>query len=375
MSPRAFYPIMKNTLVLKESTYKTLKQHLFPGNNLESVALMLCHSGKGIHGNRLMVKELILIPANKYDEQTQTTLTWPFAAYMTAERITQIDKKGLSIFTIHSHPNGYENFSDIDNENDKELFHSICGWFDDDRLNGSAIMGPNGVIKARTCDENGKFSPIQNVSVVGDNIIFWKQNPNKKMEIPDYATRIYQTFGKGTFNLLRQLRVGVVGCSGTGSIIIELLSRNCIGNLILVDPDIVEEKNLNRIINSSKKDAINGLPKVEVIKRAINRMGMGVKVDTHKSDTYNKSVIESLTDCDLIFGCVDSVAGRYHLDCISNAYLIPYFDVGVYLEANKEGGIDQADMVANYVHPETNSLLKPRCIYESTALCRNTATQ
>ncbi len=311
-----------------------------------------------------MVKEVIAIPAHECDKQSSTFLSWPFAKYMNTERIARIDKDELSVFTIHSHPSGFDDFSAIDDKNDKKLFGSICGWFDDDRPNGSSIMLPDGSIKARAYNVRGKnFFPVSSVSVVGKNIKIWKQKKAKD-RVPDYAMRILQTFGKGTLSLLNQLKVGVVGCSGTGSIIVELLSRNCIGSLVLVDPDIIEEKNLNRIVNSRKTDAEKGVPKVEMLKKSIKSTGMNVIVGTYRSDTCNKDIIEALTDCDILFGCVDSATGRYHLECIASAYFIPYFDIGVYLEAGEEGGISQADAVVNYVHPESSSLLS-RGIYMS----------
>ncbi len=242
---------MKNSLILKESTYRMLKAHLYPGNNLEFAAIMLCHCGTGKLGFRLMVNELITVPSNKCDKQRSNYISWPFEDYMTPSMIEKIDRDGLSIITIHSHPGGYNKFSKTDDNNDKELFGSINCWFDDERLNGSAIMLPNGEIIARTVSDKGVFKPIKKVSVIGENIKIWQHFKNEN-KTPDYGLKILQTFGKGTFNLLQNLKVGVVGCSGTGSIIVELLARNCVGNLVLIDPDKVEEKNLNRIINSKK---------------------------------------------------------------------------------------------------------------------------
>ena len=354
---------MNISLVLSEGTHETLKDHLHSGNQLEAAAIMLCALGKGAQSTRLIVREAILIPPPEYDKQTPIYVSWPFSKYMIPQKIDQIDKEKLSIFTIHSHPKGYNDFSITDDENDRALFHSISGWFDDNRLNGSAIMLPDGSIIARTYTEGGEFAPIKRVSVVGENITIWKQTKSED-EIPNYATRISQTFGKGTFGLLRSLKVGVVGCSGTGSIIVELLARNCIGSLVLIDPDVVEEKNLNRIMNTKKSDAEKGVPKVEILKQAIEKMGMNVNVETYKSDTYDKEPIEALVDCDIIFGCVDSAAGRYHLECVSKAYFIPYFDVGVYLESDGKGGISQANAVSRYIHPDSCSLLN-RGVYTS----------
>ena len=356
----------ENSLVLKESSYKILRKHLYPGNNLEFAAILLCHYGQGKSSFRLIVKEIITIPADKCKKQKLNYLSWAFSEYITPKKIEQIDKEGLSIITIHSHPNGYDQFSKTDDENDKEMFYSINNWFDDNRPNGSAIMLPNGKIIARTVSDIGSFNAIQKVSIIGENIKIWKQSKIKN-KIPSYGLKISQTFGKGTFKLLRDLKVGVVGCSGTGSIIVELLMRNCIGQLVLVDPDIIEEKNLNRIINAKKKDAKNKIHKVELLKKSILETGIDTKVDTYIKDTNNKEVIEALIDCDVVFGCVDSAIGRYHLECVATAYFIPYFDIGVYLEADSKGGITQIDVATHYIHPENNSLIE-RGVYTSDQL-------
>lgn len=350
---------MPHSLALTPPQHTTLRTHLFPGDGLETAAILLCHHGKGKTGFRLIVAELILIPRSVCKVRTPSRLTWPFADHLPPEKITAIDKAGLSILTIHNHPSGIDRFSITDNRNDQQLFASVNNWFDDNRPNGSAIMLPDGKIISRLVDTKGKFTPIESTAVVGEDIRIWKQHRPSKTT-PGYALRIAQTFGKGTFTLLRQLRVGVVGCSGTGSIVIELLARNCIGHLVIVDPDCVEEKNLNRIINAMHSDARKGTPKVEATQRAIKRMGMQVQVDAYQVHTTDRDVIEALTDCDVLFGCVDSAEGRYHLECIASAYRIPYFDTGVNLETDHHGTILQADAVSHYMHPGNASLLSRR---------------
>ncbi len=66
--------------------------------------------------------------------------------------------------------------------------------------------------------------------------------------------------------------------------------------------------------------------------------------------------MSALVDCDVLFGCVDSAFGRYHLECVASAYLIPYFDVGVHIEADGTGGIGVADAVSHYIHPDGRDL-------------------
>ena len=341
-------------LAMTERRHEAIFNHLFPGDWLEGAAILLCNQGTGKRHRRLIVAE-VLFPSHHLSERKEDFVAWPFGDCLPSEKISDLDRCGQSIVTIHSHPKGCGRFSKLDDRNDRELFPSICNWFDDGRPNGSAIMLSNGQIEARTVDAHGTFSDMPTVSVIGDNIHIWKSR--KFQQKTAYQEKLEQTFGKGTLDLLHTMRVGVVGCSGTGSIIIELLVRNCVGELVIVDDDIVEEKNLNRLINSTIDDACNKQPKVLAIERAIQKIGMGTKVDACRGLTDSPDIVAALVDCDVIFGCVDSAFGRYHLDCLASAYLIPYFDVGVHLEADGKGGITTADAVSHYIHPEGESLL------------------
>ena len=334
--------------------HKAIFDHLFPGDGLEAAAILLCNQGTGQLYHRLIVAEILSLPYH-HSKRRQDSVSWPFGEYLSPAKISDIDRRRQSIVTIHSHPNKYERFSRVDDRNDRELFASVGNWFDDGRLNGSAIMLPDGTIRARTVDIRGEFTGMSTVSVVGNDIRIWKQLRQKKQTA--YHGKLSQTFGQGTLELLRKMRVGVVGCSGTGSIIVELLVRNCVGELVIVDNDVVEEKNLNRIINSTMSAARKKLPKVSAIKQAIRAIGMNTKVESVQGLTDLPEVVQALVDCDVIFGCVDSAFGRYHLDCLASAYLIPYFDVGVHLEADGKGGITAADAVSHYIHPEGDSLL------------------
>ncbi len=342
------------SLVMTERRHETVSEYLFPGDGLEAAAVLLCNQGSGKHGQRLIVSDVLCLPHNRSQRKSRF-ISWPFEDYLTPDKISDIDRRGQSVVTIHSHPNGYELFSEIDDQNDRELFASVCNWFDDDRLNGSAIILPDGTIRARIVDANGKFFELASVSAVGNNIRIWKQGEKRKTSA--YQRKLSQTFGSKTLNLLRSLKVGVVGCSGTGSIIIELLTRNCVGELVIADSDVLEEKNLNRIANSTTDDARKQQPKVIALKQAIQKIGMGTNVDTYQALTDSPDVVAALIDCDVIFGCVDSAFGRYHLDCLASAYLIPYFDVGVHLEADGTGDITSADAVSHFIHPEGDSLL------------------
>ena len=340
-------------LAMTKRTYDTAFRYLFPGDGLEAAGVFICNQGTGRHNQRLLAVEFIGLPYELSNRHVDR-LTWPFEAHFEPERITSIDRLGQSIVTIHSHPNGAKGFSKIDDENDREVFASMNAWFDDDRVNGSALMLPDGSIVARAILDSGGFRRFRSVCVVGENIDFWHKNTSKLYEA--FEVKISQTLGSGTLDRLRSMRVGVVGCSGTGSILIELLVRNCVGELVIADDDLIEEKNLNRIVNSTMEDVKASRSKVDSVSTAVKRIGLGTRIDKYRALTDSSEVVSALIDCDVLFGCVDSAFGRYHLDCIASAYLIPYFDVGVHIDADGKGEIEAADAVSHYIHPDGRDL-------------------
>jgi hypothetical protein len=166
-----------------------------------------------------------------------------------------------------------------------------------------------------------------------------------------------QAFGKGTVRKLNRMKIGVVGCSGTGSPTIEQLKRLGIGELVIVDPDFVDFLNLNRILNTTYKDAEDKLLKVDVMKRSIEEVGFGTKVITFATHISVREVVKELADCDVLFSCVDGAEGRHVLNLISSYYVIPLFDMGVKLIADGHGGIDGIHGSVHYVQPLGSSLL------------------
>lgn len=336
--------------------FNELQQHLFPGDGKEAVAVALCgrHEKKGL--SILLTHKIELIPHNECT-RAEDYIHWK------TERIIPLiefaEKHNMAIMKIHSHPQGYSKFSEIDDNSDIELFKSIFGWCDYNGVHGSAVMIPSGYMFGRVFTRNLKHFPLNKISVAGDLIHFWNES-NQKI-IDGFSLRTVQAFGEGTYSKLKAMKVGVVGCSGTGSPTIEQLVRLGVGRLVIIDPDKVEKKNLNRILNTTMHDALTGRSKVETLTTAIKKIGLGTKVKMFAANLYDciEALYELIT-CDVIFGCVDSVDGRHLLSQLTNLYLIPYFDVGVRLDADGKGGIENIIASVHYIQPGSSTLLSRR---------------
>lgn len=352
-------------LALSGRHHRALLDHLFPGDGNEAVAFALCGRARRSALELLVVREVVPIPHNACRVRTPHRVSWPGTAL---EPILQkAAAAGLAVVKIHSHPGGYPWFSDTDDIAEAEMFPSVFGWLDTDAPMASLIMLPDGKLVGRSVREDGSGEPLSCIRVAGDDFLYWHSRTAEAAAVPEHARRIAQSFGDGTFQLLRQLRIGVVGCSGTGSIVVEQLARNCIGELVLVDSDHVEHKNLNRIVNSTADDADAERPKTEVLQRAIAAMGLGTKVTAFNRDLMSVEVLRELSTCDVLFGCMDSIDGRHLLNKLANAYLVPLIDLGVRLDADGAGGIDSIWTVVNTVLPGGSSLLS-RGVYDMATL-------
>lgn len=350
-------------LAISGTHYEELRRHLFPGDGLEAVAFGLCGRSLRDGTHTLFVRELFCIPHTNCSVRTPSRVTWSGADL---DPILQ-KALGLSLGLVkfHSHPGGFKQFSDVDDASDRLLFSSVEGWLLEDSPNASAIMLPDGELFGR-CMWGGEIgAPLSKVRVAGPSFLQW---PLLELgHLPDSSVRFIQAFGESTYRRMRATTIGIVGCSGTGSLVVEQLARNAVGKLVLVDPDVVEEKNLNRIVNSSLQDAEVGADKVDVLARSVREIGLNTEVETYSSDLRDRSALLALSKCDVLFGCMDSVDGRHVLNKLASAYLIPYIDVGVRLEADGKGGIDSIWIAIHTLLPGGSSL-KSRQVYNQEDL-------
>src|SRR5690349_9138071 len=134
---------MNQTLVLSEQIHTTIFRHLFPGDGLEAIAIAICGRLSHFNEHKILIHDVILIPYEECDRR-EGLLTWstkrlyPF--------FEMVMNKNMAILKIHSHPGGYDRFSETDNESDLEFFQSVYGWSGNEDPHLSAVMLPDGKI-------------------------------------------------------------------------------------------------------------------------------------------------------------------------------------------------------------------------------------
>lgn len=339
----------------------TLYSHLYPGDGNEAVAFALCGAHRSDHGDVILVHDVHPVPYSMCSVRSPEQVTWDSS--ILDSLIPAASNKGLTLVKFHSHPNGIGEFSDVDDTSDHELLMYLNGWLDGPH--GSVVITPDGAMHGRIVTPEDEFVYLRSVMVIGEDIEFFPKTFSD--HVPEHAVRHAQLFGPGTAIRLKDLRVGIIGCSGTGGFVIEMLARLGVRELVLVDPDRVEYRNLNRIIGTTAADAALKRFKVDVLAEHVSRIGLGVQVRTSADQIASINSVEALAGCDVVFGCMDSHDGRRTLNRLATFYLIPYFDCGVGLTADGTGGINEVCSACHYVQPGKSSLFQRGVVKQTRA--------
>jgi hypothetical protein len=343
-----------------------LRRHLYPDDGKEAIAIALCGLAKGRHGIQLLVHDVVEVPYSACRIRTPETVAWSVESVLPT--LNRAMRSRFTVVKFHSHPGGHAEFSHYDDRSDVTFFTAVDNVLDTLEMRGSVVMLPDGRMFGRTILDGILGAKIDVVRVAGDDFEFYRNQKNEDhAELPDHAIRLAQAFGEGTYRALTQLRVGVVGCSGTGSIIVEQLARNCVGEIVVVDPDHLERKNLNRILNARGIDADKRRSKVSIAKEAIVSMDLGTAIYGLEQDIFCRDVVLALSECDILFGCVDSVDGRHILNKIASHFLIPLIDLGVRIDADGKGNVDHVFGAVHTVLPGGSSLMS-RGVYSQADL-------
>lgn len=340
-------------LVMTAKQHTALKAHLFSGDDLESAAILVCGKA-GVKKQKLCVRNVILVPHDMCALREKDRISWP-GDYL-EQAFDVADGTDNSIILIHSHPGGLFDFSKCDDDSDKDVIPCIFqGSGSKANYHGSAIMTPDGKIKSRIYDKSHNSSEVGLIYSVGHEI----KNLSNKYKCNAMA------FSDDMAKDLSTLTACIVGVSGTGSIVAEMLARLGVGRLILIDFDVIEYKNLNRILNSTIKDAEEKILKTEMFAKAIKAHHPNTDVIVISSSINNYNAILHASDADVIFSCVDSIEGRHYCDLMCKAFLCPLIDIGVTIPtSSKNESISIADVCGriDYVHPDGPSLSDRRVV-------------
>jgi molybdopterin/thiamine biosynthesis adenylyltransferase len=254
---------------------------------------------------------------------------------------------------VHSHPEGYGTEpSDLDDDMEEYCSSLLRGYNDNPFLSlifskkGAQLSASGRVYWKGQCYQVTKFLIEGCVPTIYDF--------DKRTLLSDTAlkrvARLASVFSFDAANSLAGSKVGIVGLSGTGSPVAELLARAGIGQMVLIDPDTFSDSNLERVHGSEANDVDSNTPKALLARRHVLSINPDCKVIAIEGRLPQTEVVDALLSCDIVIGCTDLHSSRVSLTELSIRYLVPVIDVGVSMEG-KDGNITGQVMQINRLFP------------------------
>lgn len=285
--------------------------------------------------------EVIAIPQEDRVDASDEHVTWNTNSF--AQLCRRAKEEGLVPAIVHSHPTGFDGFSGQDDRNERDLFNMARNRNGEGTRLVSVVQVGDNLYRARVWEDDMAPVPCHRVTVVGTRLEI--QSTDVPISLETLARQAL-AFGPEVNSLLKQLSVAVVGCGGTGSPVVHLLARLGVGRIVVIDDDVVEYSNLNRLYGATRQDADNAVPKVDVMAREVTRMGLDVEVRSMNGWVDAPHIRDALKSCDVIFGCTDDHAGRLYMNRVAHFYLIPVIDVGLVLMPRDDGEPGLLEMAA-----------------------------
>ncbi|EWH06181.1 hypothetical protein AT00_09210 [Pseudoalteromonas lipolytica SCSIO 04301] len=156
---------------------------------------------------------------------------------------------------------------------------------------------------------------------------------------------------------LESQRIGIVGLGGTGSYILDFVSKTPVSEIHLIDGDEYCQHNAFRSPGSTSLDELNLLRfKVEHHKQRYDSMRNGIFAHPDYLTEQNLHLIEEL---DFVFICIDSGSAKKEIFKFLKSKSIPFIDVGlgIQLVDEKLTGIVRTTLCTTDRHEHLSSIV------------------
>jgi hypothetical protein len=363
------YKQVELSVAMTETIDARLREHLDKGSRQEDLTFAYWQPSRGATRFTAVINRLAL-PRPEGDRILQGNVAFT-AQYL--DRVLEECPPGHGIALLHSHlTDGWQGMSpdDVIAEHDR-----LAGLVSS--TTGLPVLGMtwgrDGTWSARFWLQEARHRYerrwASTVRLLGRRlrISFHPKLRPAPSEPRESQVATLSVWGKATQADLARVRVGIVGLGSVGSIIAEALSRTGFEDVVLIDHDAIELRNLDRTLGAFPEDAAAKSPKVDVAKRQMARSHTG---DTLSATAVQRSVVTpdglgKALDCDLLLSCVDRPWPRHVLNVVAYGHLVPVVDGGILARVNDAGKLLHVDWRIHTVGPG-----RP-CLYCLDALRRS----
>jgi molybdopterin-synthase adenylyltransferase len=319
-----------NRLLLPAPLGDSLRERLLSAS-VETAGILYAHTVATPSGHRLIYRDFLFAPDEAYIVRRTDRVELDPNFLAIALKRARINR--WTVLLTHTHPwHGTVIASDVDLEGERILFPSIFRRVPE-LPHGRLIIGHKDYDAAlfQTAETNGKSLRVFQLGPYVNELSTLASERLVSAWDETQFDRQIRMFGSAGQQILARLCVGIVGLGGTGSIIAQELVHLGVNNFILMDPDTIEQSNLNRVVGARTSDV--GRSKVFVAERTIREINPNATIASIVGSANLNHTARKLTDCDFMFICTDSHGSRAVLNQLSYQYYLPAIDMGVRIDA------------------------------------------
>jgi len=248
---------------------------------------------------------------------------------------------------LHNHPHPKPRFSDTDDQAlaTQQQFEDFAA---PPKVFFQFVLGTEGRFEARwTHPELDGSEQVDEIEVIGPEGLKrfapWTRrngSPVNQEETDEIRhKRTVPLVGQKGLSRIQGTRLGVIGGGGNGASFVSR-AKHLFRKFVLVDPDVVEPSNLNRLAGAVSQDAEQETPKVEVLRRELRRFDSDIQVQTCQTSFPSPEAKETLKECDVLVVAPDNNSARYSAATFASKHRIPLVELGAGCRLNENREVD-----------------------------------
>ena len=330
---------MIHRVVIREALHQELASHLLSGFRYgfgqEEACLALWRRGDGFNRYTGIIGEVMLPQDGDRDLHGNVTVHSGYLNRVLDRALAE--RAGVAVF--HSHPGpGWQELSGMDRHTEGVV---VAPFVRETRLPLLGMtMGSDGCWSARFWDESGSGATpryCRDVRRVGTRSTRADCPPDAH---PPYVrrkslVRTLDCWGLEAQAQLARTHICVVGAGSVGSVVLECLARTGFEEVTVIDPDWVEERNLDRLVYADRHCL--GLRKAEVAAAHLRRIATARRpiIRAVPLSIRTERAYRLAADADVIVCCVDNAEAREVLNHIAYSNCLPLIDGGVLVDSRE----------------------------------------
>lgn len=343
--------ILRSSVAMTGDTAAALQEHLLRDDGQEDICLATYRPSTGTERRTALINDVLLPRPGERSVHGNASFTGDYIVRAAAEATRQ----DAGLVLLHSHPGarGWQRMSTHDADAERSyahLVHEMTGM----PLVGMTLAGGDRTWSARTWSSDGAPTWSENVRVVADNLkVSWNDEVRRPPRLQPTQLRTASGWGDRLQADIARVRVLVVGAGSVGLEVGLRLVASGIEHVSVMDFDVVEMANLDRLIGATVLDVALHRAKVDIAGRLL----LDAATAEHKRiDLHTLSVCEPdgqavALDYDVIFSCVDRPWPRAVLNMIAYADLIPVIDGGIHIDPFADHGMRNATWRSHVIRP------------------------